>query len=270
MLFYRPFTNEPDALKTITNIYNLLSGNVPYSATDTNTYKLSDNVSTLDGVDYVGSITLEKIDYQTVVTKFQTEGPVITGQDLYEYTTRYMPDARARKNSWGLQTVGSTVNSNRIKFDDESGIHIGSSFNVNLREHKITAMPPSSTDRRFTMDAPNETIGAETPVFMRNYALAHNLEESNKLKLGKVTLAVDNLVLFGSSYLYKVTGLVLLTTGQYKITLTKQALSTSKTYLIGSKKYYYNGSVFVEDYLTREKVKSKVSPPTAQVLDQEQ
>jgi len=274
MLFYRPFADQTTAGKTITNIYNLLSGNVPDAnkATDINTYnfKLNDSFSNLNGISYVGSSTLEEIKYQAPVGKFGAE---ISGQESYTYTTKNLTNSKGNKVSWGLQSLGATSNSNSIKFDDETGIFKFSSFNVNLNEHKISAVPTTANNRTYTFDGNVETISPGTPIFMRNYALENNTKESNKFKIGKLALKVDDTILFGKTYLYKVTSLedVAGTPKQKKIVLTKQTLDESKVYVIGSKKYYYSViDGFIENSLTREKIKSKVSPPTAQVLDQEQ
>jgi hypothetical protein len=270
MLFYRPFSSQSDAEKTITNIYNLLSGNVPYSATDTNIFKLNDTSSVLNNIDYVGSVSLQEIDYQTTIGKFLPQGPNITGQDTYTYTTGYVADARDRKVSWGLAVVGNTNNTDRIKFNDNTGIFIGSSFNVNGREHTITA---AQNAQGWQMSAPKENLVANTSVFMRNYAVTNNLKESNKLKLGKSGLASGDLILFGDTFLYQVESISAVSGTnpvQYRLVLTKQPLSTSTIYFIGSKKYSYNGSFFIEDYLTREKTKNKVAPSQVEVVDQEQ
>ena len=271
MLFYRPFTNKADAQKTITNIYNLLSGNIPYSATDSNSFKLNDNSSVLNDIDYAGSGALEEINYESSSTKFGTS-LTVNGQNSVVYTTTYIFDLKQGKNSWGLKVVGDKTSSNRLKFDDPVGIFIGSSFNVNGREHTITAVENS---QGWQISAPEETTISNTPVFMRNYAASKNFIESSKLKVGKNNLVVDNTILFDKTYLYKVTALLGIAAtatspAQTKITLTKQALSTSKVYVIGSKRYSYNGASFVEDPLTREKIKSKVAPYQVEVVDQEQ
>jgi hypothetical protein len=273
MLFYRPFTNKADAQKTITNIYNLLSGNVPDAnkATDSNSFKLNDNSSVLNDIDYAGSGVLEEINYESSSTKFGTS-LTVNGQDSVPYTTTYIRDLKQGKNSWGLKVVDDKTSSNRLKFDDPVGIFIGSSFNVNGREHTITAVENA---QGWQISAPPETTIANTPVFMRNYAASKNFIESSKLKVGKNNLVVGSTILFDKTYLYKVTELLPIAAtatspAQTKITLTKQALSTSKVYVIGSKRYSYNGASFVEDPLTREKIKSKVAPYQVEVVDQEQ
>jgi hypothetical protein len=271
MLFYRPFADQTTAGNTITNIYNLLSGNVPYSATDTNTYKLNDSISTLDGVDYVGSNEVVEVNYQAPLTKFQPRGAVIPGpnSNTYSYTTQFLTDNKKGKASWGLKVVGNKTSSARIKFNDDLDIYNGSSFNVNGKEKIIAG---AMVNGEWLMNI-SETTVAGTSVFMRNYVLPTNIREANTLKIGGSSLIVGDKILFGKTYLYSVTSITAnpgTNPQQYTIVLSKQTPSQSKVYLIGSKKYYYNGSVFVEDYLTREKVKSKVSPPTAQVLDQEQ
>jgi hypothetical protein len=274
MLFYRPFADKATAEKTITNIYNLLSGNVPYSERDTNIFKLNDSLSTLDDIDYVGSNALQEIKYQATFEKFTVDNNLInttiSGQNKFEYTTTYKKDNKFPKTSWGLKVVGNR-NSNRIKFNDDTDLEIGSSFNVNGNERVITGGKDS--DGSWQMNDTENTT-ADTSVFMRNYKLSYNLREANKLKIDKKSLAVDDTILFEKTYLYKVTsiGAVPQTTDvqQYEITLTKQALDQSKIYVVGSKRYYYNGTSIVEDYLTRPKIKSKVSPAPAQVLDQEQ
>jgi len=274
MLFYRPFTDAPDAQKTINNIYNLLSGNVPDAnkATDTNVFKLNDNISILSSIDYIGSNVVEKIEHQAPLAKFQPEGSLISGQSTYSYTTKYKVDNKRGKVAWGLKVVNNkTAASDRIKFNDDTDIFIGSSFNVNGNEHTITAAKNGNGE--WGMSSPGEVQVANTSVFMRNYVLQNNIKEANKLKVGRVNLVVGDNILFEKTYLYEVTSVSAVantTPQQYQIVLTKQTPSQSKVYLLGSKKYYYNGTIFVEDYLTREKIKSKVSPSTAQVLDQEQ
>jgi hypothetical protein len=276
MLFYRPFADpsQSTAEKTITNIYNLLSGNVPYSERDTDAYnfKLNDSISTLNSIDYVGSSEVVEVQYQAPVTKFQPNGAVVAGQSTYSYTTRYKVDNKKGKASWGLKVVNNKPTaSTRIKFNDDTDIFIGSSFNVNGNEHTITAARDGNGS--WGMSSPGEIQVANTSVFMRNYVLQENTRESNTLKIGGVPLVAGNKILFGKQYLYSITSITANANTsplQYTIVLTKQTPSESKVYLIGSKKYYYNGSVFLEDYLTREKIKSKVSPPTTQVLDQEQ
>ena len=49
---------ELDSEKTITNIYNLLSGNVPYSETDTNAFKLNDSIYYNSWKDYFYNLLL--------------------------------------------------------------------------------------------------------------------------------------------------------------------------------------------------------------------
>jgi hypothetical protein len=267
MLFYRPFTNEADAQKTITNIYNLLSGSASHTATDTSSFKLNDSISTLDGKDYVGSNVVEEIKYEAPLTKF---GTTITGQNSLPYTTKFLTNTKGGKVSWGLKVVGNKTSLNLIKFNDNSGIFKGSSFNVNLTEYTITSAKVNG-DGNWTISAP-ATTKAETPVFMRNYALKNNLKETSKLRINRTNLVVGDIILFGKKYLYEVTerSTITGTPNQTQIVLDKKEIDESKIYVLGSKKYYYDGENFIEDFFVREKIKFKVSPAQVEVLDEEQ